>query len=127
MLSYKTTETLTPGQSLNNLAAVSCSRRHCEERKRRPSFARSASFGGFESTEARSAEVEAIQAGLLRFARNDVQCHAAALTAAPLNFKPSRPAVIATFSPSLILPDRMSSASGSCTSFWITRLSGRAP
>ena len=32
-----------------------------------------------------------------------------------------------TFSPSLILPDRIISASGSCTDFWITRLSGRAP
>ena len=52
-------------------------RRHCEELLRRPSYARSASFGGFESAEARSAKVEAIQgrlaliAGLLRSARND--------------------------------------------------------
>ena len=35
--------------------------------------------------------------------------------------------MITTFSPSLMRPERMSSASGSCTDFWITRLSGRAP
>src|SRR5205085_1776649 len=34
---------------------------------------------------------------------------------------------ITTRSPSLIRPDRMSSANGSCTNFWMTRLSGRAP
>ena len=32
-----------------------------------------------------------------------------------------------TFSPSLMRPESSSSASGSCTAFWITRLSGRAP
>src|SRR5690242_1997941 len=37
--------------------------RHCEERQRRPAFARSASYGGFESAEARSAEAEAIHSG----------------------------------------------------------------
>jgi len=35
--------------------------RHCEER---PAFARFASYGGFESAEARSAEDEAIQSYL---------------------------------------------------------------
>jgi hypothetical protein len=35
------------------------------------------------------------------------------------------PAEITTLSPSLMRPDRMSSESGSCTDFWITRLSGR--
>ena len=53
--------------------------------------------------------------------------YAAAATAAPLKTRPCLPAEIVTFSPSLILPERMSSASGSCTDFWITRLSGRAP
>src|ERR1700722_1392292 len=53
--------------------------------------------------------------------------YAAAATVAPLNTRPCLPAEITTFSPSLILPERMSSASGSCTDFWITRLSGRAP
>ena len=45
----------------------------------------------------------------------------------PLKVRPCLPAEISTFSPSLIRPERISSASGSCTAFWITRLSGRAP
>ncbi|MEN9873105.1 MAG: hypothetical protein RL186_2 [Pseudomonadota bacterium] len=36
-------------------------------------------------------------------------------------------AVMETVSPSLIAPDRISRAKGSCRCFWITRLSGRAP
>ena len=58
---------------------------------------------------------------------HDSADYAAAFTSAPLNTKPSRPAEILTFSPSLMRPERMSSASGSCTDFWIVRLSGRAP
>src|SRR6516225_6409470 len=53
--------------------------------------------------------------------------YAAAATGVPLKESPSRPAEIFTASPSLILPERMSSASGSCTDFWITRFNGRAP
>ena len=34
---------------------------------------------------------------------------------------------IVTVSPSFTLPERISSASGSCTAFWIARFSGRAP
>ena len=37
------------------------------------------------------------------------------------------PAEIGTVSPSLTSPDSSASASGSCTAFWITRFSGRAP
>ena len=51
----------------------------------------------------------------------------AAAATSPLNLSPCLPAVITTFSPSLMRPERMSSASGSCTDFWIARLSGRAP
>src|SRR5262249_57682373 len=48
--------------------------------------------------------------------------HAAAASS-PLNFSPCLLALITTFSPSLMRPDRIISASGSCTDFWITRLS----
>ncbi len=40
---------------------------------------------------------------------------------------PSGPSRTGTVSPSWISPDRISSASGSCTCFWITRFRGRAP
>jgi hypothetical protein len=53
--------------------------------------------------------------------------YAAAATAVPLKTRPSRPAVIFTFSPSLMRPASSSSASGSCTERWITRFNGRAP
>ena len=53
--------------------------------------------------------------------------HAAAAATSPLKARPCLPAEILTFSPSLMRPARISSASGSCTDFWITRLSGRAP
>jgi hypothetical protein len=53
--------------------------------------------------------------------------YAATATTSPLNLSPSLPAEITTFSPSLMRPERIISASGSCTDFWITRLSGRAP
>ena len=53
--------------------------------------------------------------------------HAAAAATSPLKVRPCLPAEITTFSPSLMRPERISSASGSCTDFWITRLSGRAP
>ena len=52
---------------------------------------------------------------------------AASFTASPLKVSPLLPAEIFTLSPSLTRPDRISSASGSCSDFWITRLSGRAP
>ena len=52
--------------------------------------------------------------------------HAAAASL-PLKASPCLPAEITTFSPSFTRPDRIISASGSCTDFWITRLSGRAP
>jgi hypothetical protein len=52
---------------------------------------------------------------------------ACAAAASPLNTRAWAPAEITTRSPSLMRPARMSSASGSCTDFWITRLSGRAP
>jgi len=54
------------------------------------------------------------------------RCYAAAATS-PLNLSPCLPAVITTDSPSLMRPERIISANGSCTDFWITRLSGRAP
>ena len=53
--------------------------------------------------------------------------YAAAATTSPLNLSPCLPAPMTTFSPSLMRPERIISASGSCTYFWITRLSGRAP
>src|SRR5206468_9549082 len=53
--------------------------------------------------------------------------HAACATASPLKTSPREPADTTTFSPSLMRPDRMSSASGSCSDFWIARLSGLAP
>ena len=43
--------------------------------------------------------------------------YAASFTASPLKVMPPLLAEIATFSPSLTLPDRISSASGSCTAF----------
>ena len=43
------------------------------------------------------------------------------------NSRRSVPAVMRTTSPSRTSPSRIFSASGSCTCFWITRLSGRAP
>jgi predicted TIM-barrel fold metal-dependent hydrolase len=52
--------------------------------------------------------------------------HAAAASL-PLKVSPCLPAEIVTFSPSLTLPARIISASGSWIDFWITRLSGRAP
>ena len=52
---------------------------------------------------------------------------ATAGAALPLNTKPWAPAEMVTVSPSLMRPARIISASGSCTAFWITRLSGRAP
>ncbi len=52
---------------------------------------------------------------------------AAAATSSPLNLSPCLLAVMTTVSPSLRRPDRIISASGSCTDFWITRFSGRAP
>ena len=57
---------------------------------------------------------------------NEAPRYAAAATS-PLNLSPCLPALITTVSPSLMRPERISSASGSCTDFWITRLSGRAP
>ena len=51
----------------------------------------------------------------------------AAAATSPLNLSPCLPAVITTVSPSLMRPERIISANGSCTDFWITRLSGRAP
>jgi hypothetical protein len=53
--------------------------------------------------------------------------YAACCTTSPLKVMPFLSAEMATCSPSLTLPDRISSASGSCTAFWIARLSGRAP
>src|SRR5262249_1100621 len=53
--------------------------------------------------------------------------YAACAAASPLNTRAWAPAEITTRSPSLMRPARTSSASGSCTDFWITRLSGRAP
>ncbi len=53
--------------------------------------------------------------------------HGRAAASLPLKLSPCLPAEMTTFSPSLTCPDRISSASGSCTDFWITRLSGRAP
>lgn len=53
--------------------------------------------------------------------------YAARATVSPLKARPFLPAVTFTASSSLILPDRISSASGSCRAFWIARLSGRAP
>src|ERR1051326_8705356 len=54
--------------------------------------------------------------------RTNKERYAACAAAAPLNVNPERPAEIVTVSPSLILPERISSDSGSCTDFWITRL-----
>jgi hypothetical protein len=51
----------------------------------------------------------------------------AAAASLPLNVSPCLPAEITTLSPSLTLPARISSASGSWIDYWITRLSGRAP
>ena len=51
----------------------------------------------------------------------------AAAATLPLKVRPNLVAEIVTFSPSFTRPDRIISASGSCTLFWITRLSGRAP
>ena len=51
----------------------------------------------------------------------------AACASLPLKVRPCLPAETVTFSPSLMVPARIISASGSCTDFWITRLSGRAP
>ena len=62
-----------------------------------------------------------------QFENSGEAAYAASLTASPLKVMPCRSAEIATLSPSLTLPDRISSASGSCTAFWIARLSGRAP
>src|SRR5262245_11229704 len=45
------------------------------------------------------------------------QRYAASATCWPLKVKPSLPTEIVTFSPSLILPDRINSASGSWTDF----------
>ena len=56
--------------------------------------------------------------------------HAASFAAAlPLKASACLPGAteIATVSPSFTAPDRISSASGSCTAFWIARFSGRAP
>src|SRR5229473_1997561 len=58
--------------------------------------------------------------------RADEARYAACAAASPLNTKPWAPAEITTRSPSLMRPERMNSAKGSCTDFWITRLSGRA-
>jgi len=52
---------------------------------------------------------------------------ATAVGALPLKTSSPDFTPIFTRSPSLMRPERMSSASGSCTDFWITRLSGRAP
>ena len=57
--------------------------------------------------------------------RNDN--YAACATALPLKVSPALPAETETFSPSLMRPERMSSDNGSCTDFWMARLSGRAP
>src|SRR5664280_2032763 len=51
----------------------------------------------------------------------------AACASLPLKVRPCLPAETVTFSPSLIEPARIISASGSCTDFWITRFKGRAP
>ena len=59
--------------------------------------------------------------------REGAPVYAACCATSPLKVMPCLSAEITTFSPSLTLPDRISSASGSCTAFWIARLSGRAP
>ena len=51
----------------------------------------------------------------------------AALASEPLNVRPFASADRSIVSPSFTVPARIISASGSCTYFWITRLSGRAP
>ena len=62
-----------------------------------------------------------------RSARELAAAYAAAFTGWPLTTSWPARTVTCTFWPSLILPARICSASGSCTAFWITRFSGRAP
>src|SRR6266496_1769864 len=50
-----------------------------------------------------------------------------ALDLAALRVRPSLPTPTSTVSPSATLPARISSASWSCSDFWITRFNGRAP
>ena len=59
--------------------------------------------------------------------RNERSVAYAACASLPLKVRPCLPAETVTFSPSLIVPARIISASGSCTDFWITRFKGRAP
>ena len=64
----------------------------------------------------------------LRF--RERQCRAVASNGASAperSTSPSGPAVTVTVEPSSTSPASIFSASGSCTAFWITRLSGRAP
>ena len=60
----------------------------------------------------------------LRFESDD---HAACAIAWPLKVRPCLPDDTFTVSPSLTLPDRINSASGSCSDFCIARFNGRAP
>ena len=107
-------------------AGANPARHHDDARARLALCARQMQIGRGRRRQHGSADASRRCSGRFVVRAGPLSAYAAAASL-PLKVSPCLPAEITTLSPSLTRPDRIISASGSCTDFWITRLSGRAP